>query len=219
MLSTSPPSSTPALAKEPCQHGLLEGCLRCRALTNWSGYSRNEKTHILPVKIGKQIYQIKEGGGNPKDYGLWLWPAEVALAEEVFDLNFEGMRVLELGAGIGLAGLAAREVGGIVTFMDKMPMSLQFMENARLNPSFRISFSVREDWRTALPYGADALIAADVLYLYGEHEDPCLPEAIKKHWNGKGPCLVCDPGRHKDKWSRPWPRLGWAFTGASCAAR
>ncbi|KAG9146044.1 hypothetical protein Leryth_016599 [Lithospermum erythrorhizon] len=55
-----------------------------------------------------------------EDYGLFVWPCSVILAEYVWQQRsrFSGANVLELGAGTSLPGLVAAKVGATVTLTD-----------------------------------------------------------------------------------------------------
>ncbi|XP_052196012.1 uncharacterized protein LOC127803651 isoform X1 [Diospyros lotus] len=55
-----------------------------------------------------------------EDYGLFVWPCSVVLAEYVWQQRsrFSGISVLELGAGTSLPGLVAAKVGSDVTLTD-----------------------------------------------------------------------------------------------------
>lgn len=56
-----------------------------------------------------------------EDYGLFVWPCSVVLAEYVWQqrLRFSGATVIELGAGTSLPGLVAAKVGADVTLTDE----------------------------------------------------------------------------------------------------
>ncbi|KAG2696509.1 hypothetical protein I3843_07G060600 [Carya illinoinensis] len=55
-----------------------------------------------------------------EDYGLFVWPCSIVLAEYVWQqrLRFSGASVIELGAGTSLPGLVAAKVGANVTLTD-----------------------------------------------------------------------------------------------------
>ncbi|XP_061998816.1 uncharacterized protein LOC133716088 [Rosa rugosa] len=56
-----------------------------------------------------------------EDYGLFVWPCSIVLAEYVWQqrLRFAGASVVELGAGTSLPGLVAAKVGADVTLTDE----------------------------------------------------------------------------------------------------
>ncbi|KAA8532013.1 hypothetical protein F0562_006845 [Nyssa sinensis] len=55
-----------------------------------------------------------------EDYGLFVWPCSIVLAEYVWQQRsrFSGVSVVELGAGTSLPGLVAAKVGSDVTLTD-----------------------------------------------------------------------------------------------------
>lgn len=67
-------------------------------------------------------------------WGITSAAVALALHIESHRENFSGKRVIELGCGLGLAGIAAGLAGAHVLFTDYVPQALEFAEkNARLN--------------------------------------------------------------------------------------
>jgi predicted nicotinamide N-methyase len=101
-------------------------------------------------------------------YWAKLWPAAPLLAAAIVRISPpRGTRVLELGCGSGLVGIAALACGLDVTFSDYVPFAVELaLENAGRN-GFLHAKGIVLDWRTA----ADAqhepfplIVAADVTY-------------------------------------------------------
>lgn len=67
-----------------------------------------------------------------EDYGLFVWPSSIALAEYVWQQRsrFSGTSVVELGAGTSLPGLVAAKVGAEVTLTDASNR-VEVLENIR----------------------------------------------------------------------------------------
>ncbi|KAJ1403906.1 S-adenosyl-L-methionine-dependent methyltransferase [Sesbania bispinosa] len=67
-----------------------------------------------------------------EDYGLFVWPCSVVLAEYVWQQKqrFSGATVIELGAGTSLPGLVAAKVGAHVTLTDDSSR-LEVLDNMR----------------------------------------------------------------------------------------
>ncbi|OIV94860.1 hypothetical protein TanjilG_22057 [Lupinus angustifolius] len=67
-----------------------------------------------------------------EEYGLFVWPCSVILAEYVWQhkQRFHGSTVLELGAGTSLPGLVAAKLGARVTLTDDS-QRLQVLDNMR----------------------------------------------------------------------------------------
>jgi len=117
-----------------------------------------------------------------------VWPSSVAFAEflgqpsfaveaEVADLNFEGQRVLELGSGLGLAGLALRAAAlpTSVTLTDRDPEVLELAAlSAELNGfgdsvlTQVVDWQSPEQWPDRSQY--DMVVATDILYHGTEHD-------------------------------------------------
>jgi predicted nicotinamide N-methyase len=94
-------------------------------------------------------------------YWAELWPAATALAEALPDVR--GLRVVELGCGLGLPSLVAAANGAGVTAVDWADGAIALLrENAGRN-GLRLRAEVR-DWREPWPERFDLALAADVLY-------------------------------------------------------
>ena len=94
-------------------------------------------------------------------YWAELWPASTALAAALPDVA--GLRVVELGCGLGLPSLVAAARGAIVTASDWADDAVELLrENAARN-RLVLRAEVR-DWREPWPERFDIVLAADVLY-------------------------------------------------------
>lgn len=94
-------------------------------------------------------------------YWAELWPAATSLAEALPDVA--GLRVVELGCGLGLTSLVAAAKGAKVTATDWSPDAIELLrENAARN-ELRLDAEVR-DWREPWDARFDLALAADVLY-------------------------------------------------------
>ena len=94
-------------------------------------------------------------------YWAELWPAATALAEALPDV--EGVRVVELGCGLGLPSLIAAARGATVTATDWSADAIELLSANAARNDLRLSAEVR-DWRVAWPDRFDLVLAADVLY-------------------------------------------------------
>ena len=94
-------------------------------------------------------------------YWAELWPAARALAEALPDVD--GLRVVELGCGLGLPSLVAAGKGADVTATDWSQDAIALLrENASRN-GLELRAEVR-DWREPWEERFDLVLAADVLY-------------------------------------------------------
>ena len=94
-------------------------------------------------------------------YWAELWPAALALVGALPDLS--GLRVCELGCGLGVPSLVAASRGAEVTATDWAPEAIELLrENAARN-GLALRAEVR-DWREPWAERFDLVLAADVLY-------------------------------------------------------
>jgi predicted nicotinamide N-methyase len=125
--------------------------------------------------------------GGPAPYWAFCWGAGQAMARYVLDHpgHVRGKRVIDFGAGSGVAGIAAALAGAAsVLAVDIDPVALQMAEhNATLNRvSLQTSVSMSDAW--------DVLLASDVLYETGN-------EHFLRHAAESGrQVLLSDPLRH-----------------------
>lgn len=94
-------------------------------------------------------------------YWAELWPASLALAAALPDVA--GLRVVELGCGLGVPSLVAAARGADVTATDWATDAIDLLrENAARN-GLELHAETR-DWREPWPERFDLALAADVLY-------------------------------------------------------
>ncbi|KAJ8764426.1 hypothetical protein K2173_006166 [Erythroxylum novogranatense] len=76
--------------------------------------------HDFGDDLENPVFSISINENKKEDYGLFVWPCSLILAEYVWQqrLRFSGSRVLELGAGTSLPGLVAAKLGLDVTLTD-----------------------------------------------------------------------------------------------------
>jgi predicted nicotinamide N-methyase len=94
-------------------------------------------------------------------YWAELWPAATALAESLPDVH--GLRVIELGCGLGVPSLVAAARGAHVTATDWAAAAVELLRvNAERNG---LGLDVEQwDWRERRADRFDLALAADVLY-------------------------------------------------------
>lgn len=95
-------------------------------------------------------------------YWAELWPAALALAAALPE-RLDGLRVVELGCGLGVPSLVAAARGAEVTATDWAAAAVALLgENAERN-GLRLRVEQR-DWRDPWAERFDLALAADVLY-------------------------------------------------------
>ncbi len=100
-------------------------------------------------------------------YWSVLWRSGVALAREIAGEWLDGLRVVELGCGLGMPSLVAARGGAEVLATDAEAEALELVErNARENgltvATARIEWDAADDLVARGPF--DIVLAADVLY-------------------------------------------------------
>lgn len=105
------------------------------------------------------------GGGEPPYWAL-VWIGARAIAARMLDRPpLSGSRVLDVGCGLGLSGLAAGLSGAEVTFVDHVDEPLAFVaESARRLGLCRFSAERIDFTRERLGEKFDLVLAADVVY-------------------------------------------------------
>jgi predicted nicotinamide N-methyase len=94
-------------------------------------------------------------------YWAELWPAARALAEALPDVG--GLRVVELGCGLGLPSLVAAAKGAVVTGTDWSRDAIELLQRNAARNGLALKAEVR-DWREPWDERFDLVLAADVLY-------------------------------------------------------
>jgi predicted nicotinamide N-methyase len=179
---------------------------------------------LEPVRCGDVVVQLArpeaadlavllEAAVEEAPYWAELWPSARALAEAVATRDVRGLRVLEVGSGLGLPALVAAARGGDVTASDVDPAALAYvLESARASgldvAVAEFDFAAPDDTVA----GFDLVLAADVLYVDASaaHLAAALAQLLAPH----GRALLTCP------WRGQADRLGAALpAGIRVAAR
>lgn len=128
-------------------------------------------------------------------YGLMIWESSIALADALLTAgDLAGRRVLELGAGAGIAGLAARHLGALVVQTDHAAEALALCRrNARRNGVDGIECRLGDwtQWQDAAHY--DLILGADILYDSEAHAP--VRDVLGRNLAAGGTALLTDPCR------------------------
>jgi predicted nicotinamide N-methyase len=142
-----------------------------------------------------------------------LWPSGRVLAHAMLTFEIAGMRVLEVGCGLGLASLVIHRRGGDITASDHHPLTAAFLlENLRINSLPPMKY-LKGDWAVANPALGrfDLIIGSDVLY---DREHPStLSHFIDRHSETAVEVLIAEPGRgNHSRFSRSMATLGYSHS-------
>ncbi|SBS32082.1 Putative methyltransferase [Marinomonas spartinae] len=139
-----------------------------------------------------------------------IWPSGEVLAHLMYTHNIDGVRILEVGCGIGLASLVLNHRHANITATDYHPEAGRFLSaNVLLNGDRPIPF-VRTGWQdgeTSLGQ-YDCIIGSDLLY-ERSHVD-MLADFIDCHAAPDCEVILVDPGRgHHAVFSKKMVSLGY----------
>ena len=143
-------------------------------------------------------------------YWAEVWPSGVALARHVALLELAGLRVLELGCGLGLPSLAAALAGADVLATDWAEDALELLRRnaGRNGVTVRTGVLRWEEPDTLAGASFDLVLAADVLY-ESRNAAPLLA-LLGLTVEPGGVALVSDPGRrHAGAFFTAARRDGW----------
>lgn len=152
---------------------------------------------VFHLEVVKNLEELITDPCDPDQIPCWadIWPAARALASYIWDhLDWQGVTVLELGAGLGLPGLVAAARGARVTLSDYQPQALELARrNAEHNHLSGLDYLLA-DWRSFPPVSPfHRILCSDVTY------DPRLNhyllEVIGRCLAPGGEVLVAHPGR------------------------
>ncbi|MEW6764497.1 MAG: histidine kinase [Pseudomonadota bacterium] len=142
-----------------------------------------------------------------------VWDSGKVLAHLMHEHEVEGLRILEVGCGIGLASLVLNQRLADITATDYHPEVGAFLlENTRLNHGRDIPF-VRTGWGdTISSLGLfDLIIGSDLLYEQ-EHAS-LLAGFIDQHAKPHCEVMLIDPGRgHHARFSKQMVSRGYAHS-------
>ena len=179
---------------------------------------------IRSLKDVQQFYDpldiAKNKGINSAIWPLFgvVWPSELILAEIIGRLPLAGLRVLEVGCGLGLASLVASRMGACITAGDYHPLAEEFLlQNSLLNQLPNIKF-INTDWRKLESdcEKFDLIIGSDLLY---EPNHPALLSAFINHHAALNvQVILTDPGRQgANKFTQKMELLGYSSSRKTVA--
>jgi predicted nicotinamide N-methyase len=181
---------------------------------------------VIRALKDKQQYADPTGsaelaGINSSTWSLFgnMWPSGRLLAELVDVHEMTGLRVLELGCGLGLASLVAHRHGVDMTASDYNPAAGEFLaENVSLNHFAPLAFN-QCDWSKLQPEMGDfdLIIGSDLLY---EPNHPALLSTfIDRHSAAAVEVIIIDPDRRQQReFTRAMEGLGYVYSMARASS-
>jgi 2-polyprenyl-3-methyl-5-hydroxy-6-metoxy-1,4-benzoquinol methylase len=140
-----------------------------------------------------------------------VWPSSLVLANHLMNYHTAGLRILEIGCGIGLSSLMLNQRHDDITATDYHPEVEAFLaRNTLLNNNKSIAFE-RVDWANdQSKLGLfDLIIGSDLLY--EDEHIKLLGYFIQQHANQKCEVIIVDPGRgRKSKLSTVMLQFGFS---------
>ena len=127
-------------------------------------------------------------------FGL-IWPSAQKMADLMQTWQLQGLRILEIGCGLGLASLVIHRRLGNITASDVHPYTQRFLDaNLRLNDLPDMAYA-QGDWAGHnTPLGQfNLIIGSDVLYERNHPEQ--LAGFIQRHAADHSQVLIIDPNR------------------------
>jgi predicted nicotinamide N-methyase len=144
-----------------------------------------------------------------------VWASSEVLAHFMFEHDIEGLRILEVGCGIGLTSLVLGHRHADITATDQHPEARRFLErNVKLNRLQPIPF-VRAGWADEdCGLGEfDLIVGSDILYERQQVEQ--LSAFIDRHAKPRCEVIIVDPGRgQQSRFSRTMETLGYSHTSS-----
>lgn len=138
---------------------------------------RSSPPQLFAAPTATKLINVDLGSGKSADVvSAWpVWPSSLSMARVIASAPslVKGKRVLELGCGLGIIGLAAAQAGASeVLFTDKDSAVLRCAEEAAAAAGFTCTSTLELDWACGqqLPEELgpfDVIITADVLFHEG----------------------------------------------------
>ena len=114
-----------------------------------------------------------EASGSSEWDPYWglLWAAAPVTAELLLSQPWvSGLTSLEIGCGVGLAGIAGLKAGLDVTFADHAPEAVRMAQENAARNGFPDAEGLIFDWREPVSRQFDFIFGSDILYDLAVHE-------------------------------------------------
>ena len=134
-------------------------------------------------------------------WGYWdkIWPSEMALAEflvqEYYPDKLKGLTVMEIGCGVGLAGVVAAQLGAFTMLSDMVPITLVGVkETCEINQITNFDTCIL-DWSSSIDLTEqyDIVIGSEVFY--DKNNLPDISKVLNGVLKTGGQAFFSDPNR------------------------
>ena len=155
-----------------------------------------ESLRVIGPRDWEELRHEEGAAGHTIPYWARVWPSGLALADALGERDLEGVRMLELGCGLGIPSVVAARRGATVLATDQSADAVVFAaHNIALNDT-KAEVSL-VDWRAAGPLLERGpwplVVAADVLYT--RQAADTLLRLLPKLLHPAGEVLIADPSR------------------------
>ena len=160
---------------------------------------------ILPGEPDHLLDDPEVIAANQRDdympYWSYLWPAAAPFAKALQSAPWpRGAEILDLGAGIGLTGVASLVRGDRVVFSDYDPQSLLLCRHNTVRNGYDDPETLLLDWRMPLDRKFRVITGCEVTYEKRNHEPliALLHQMLAPAPPGESPSIawIADPGRY-----------------------
>lgn len=140
-------------------------------------FERTYDTEIFPVQIGKLPLRFHKPQSidrfiNPDDlmkgFPLWakIWDASAVLTQYMAELEVDATRwILELGSGLGVAGITAACLGHQITLTEHNADALEFLKaNAELNQCRHVPIHHLDWFKPRLEGSFELIVGSEIVY-------------------------------------------------------
>ena len=161
--------------------------------------------------------ESERAGLSPANWPLFgqVWPSARVLALEMDSFDLDGKRILEIGAGLGLASLVIHRREGDITVSDWHPLSGDFLkQNLSLNDLPPLEHQNGNWTESDGDLGLfDLIIGSDILY--ERQQEGLLSAFIDRHAADSAEVIIVDPDRgNRTEFCRQMAELGYQFSSS-----
>ncbi len=185
----------------------------------FENYSIGGNDFRIRSLLNKQQFSDRAGiaeqaGISSAQWSLFgvVWPSSQILASIMSAHRIQGLRILEVGCGLGLASLVLKQRDADITSSDVHPLASPFLAvNAMLNDLDDID-TITGDWTVVQGKQQlfDLIIGSDLLYEQTHFEQ--LSSFIHRHARPNVEIIIIDPNRgHVGKFNRRMQELGYHY--------